>query len=236
MTYSKEQVDALLEISEDGIWLIKGETHLNVWCRETHRLDHDQNLLPQVLPYIRPGTVVIDVGAFIGDHTIAYLKQTGPDGMVVAYEPHPVSFECLSRNCPQAVNIQSAVGQAVGKTFLNPEEGNVGASWTSPEGSLEVNMTTLDHDLSHLLTPLGRHPVSFIKIDVEGREIEVLIGATNIISQYHPAILFELNKDPLERAGHSKMEIIQFLNEFGYRTEIVSGGGWDFGCADILCL
>ena len=70
----------------------------NCICRfveQSGRLDHDQNMLPIVLSYIPIGGVVIDVGAFIGDHTIAYLNKVRENGMVYAFEPYINAFECL---------------------------------------------------------------------------------------------------------------------------------------------
>ncbi len=232
-----DNIDDLLEQSEEGVWLIKNETHLNKWVRESKRLDHDRGLVPLAQSHIVRGTIAIDVGAFIGDHAIAYLESVGPDGLCVAYEPHPVSCECLRRNCPRAVTFQCAVGDKVGPTLLTPLLDNVGMSFTGPEGKLEVNLTTLDHDFSQILEPLAWKPVSFIKIDVEGREIEVLRGATKLITQYRPVIIFEINKTCMARAAHTNLELIQFMAEHGYITEVIPRGfNWDSEMADILCV
>lgn len=61
-----------LRTTRMGHWIIDGDTHISKWVEETGRLGHDQDLLPRILKLIRPGDVVVDVGAFIGDHTFDY--------------------------------------------------------------------------------------------------------------------------------------------------------------------
>src|ERR1700676_3108442 len=63
------------------------------------RLDWDRSLLDFILPYIHPGDVVVDAGASIGDHTIAFKEAVSPDGIVIAYEPNPIAYTCLMYNC-----------------------------------------------------------------------------------------------------------------------------------------
>ena len=56
-----------------------------------------------LLGLITPGDTVLDVGAYIGTHTLAFAKQVGVGGEVYAFEPQPLSFEVLKRNIGQNV-------------------------------------------------------------------------------------------------------------------------------------
>ena len=229
--------ECLLEQTPEEIWVIKGESHLNKWVRETGRLDHDLGL-PEITKYITLNSVVIDVGANIGDHTIAYLRATGPNGIVIAYEPHPLACECLRRNCPEALAFQCAVGEEIGQANFFPEPFNVGASYLSKSGNTVVNMTTLDSDFSKILSPLQWKNVSLIKIDVEGSEIEVLRGGERLISQYRPVLVVEVNAATLKRRGHYHQQIRAFMELHNYRVVFMPPeSSWEHEPQmDILCL
>jgi FkbM family methyltransferase len=220
----------MIEVTPEGYWVVVGETHLNAWVRETCRLDHDGYLIPIAKSYIKRGSVVIDVGANIGSHTIAYLDATGPEGKVFGYEPHPESFACLILNCPEAVTRQCAIGAFNGVANLTMADGNLGASFLSAEG-VEVPITTLDTESSHY----PYLPVSFIKIDVEGCEPEVLIGAEELIRKHRPVMMLEINNSALQRRGHSHMDIFSFMNKYSYKAEFFPPqGGWDYPQCDAV--
>jgi tRNA G37 N-methylase Trm5 len=78
--------------------VIASDTHIGRWIEETGRLDHDQYLLPKIVPLIPEGGTVVDAGALYGDHTLAYAKAVGPYGEVFAFEPNPQSYTCLKKN------------------------------------------------------------------------------------------------------------------------------------------
>ena len=155
-----------LHQTPQGVWTIKGDTHFSKWAWESGRLDHDVGFTHLVASYITPDSVAIDVGANIGSHTIAYLRKGGVDGTVLAYEPNPLPFECLKRNCPTAICRPLAVGERIGMEHLRQCDENVGMSHLSQSG-IEVEMTTLDHDVLQNLQMSWKR-VSLIKIDVEG--------------------------------------------------------------------
>ena len=235
-TTSKE-IDDQIELTPEGISVLKFETHMNKWVRDCHRLDHDQFLIPFACQYIKPGTVVIDVGAFIGDHTIAYLRAAGADGIVCAYEMNPVAFECLKRNCPKALHFNCAVGDKCGRVSYHLEPGNFGASHLSEHGEKETIITTLDHDFRELLDPLGWKTVSLIKIDVEGTEVQVLKGADKLITKYRPHLLIEINHLRLKSMGYSHLDVCTFLSNHDYRVQFVPDHAtWDTEQFDILAI
>jgi FkbM family methyltransferase len=230
--------DEILQTPE-GWWVLKVDTHLSRWIEQTHRLDHDQYVLQKLRPYIKPATVVYDLGAALGDHTIFYLDVVGPNGKVIAFEPHPVQFECLRRNCPRALCYPYAVGEAEDEVYLFHQPDIIAGSrlidpalqWPMSK----VSRVRLDQNLT-----MG--PVSFLKIDIEGCEPEALRGARAIISQYRPTIWMEVNPVALERQGHSANELRDLVeNELGYRVaefypEGADWNGWKEQQCDILCV
>jgi FkbM family methyltransferase len=216
----------------EGWWVMKHDTHFSRWVEQARRLDHDQPVLQKLVPYIKPGTVVYDLGAALGDHTIFYLNLVGPKGIVVAIEPHPVQFECLKRNCPTAYCIPHCVGEANGEVWLFHEPDCIGGSRVI-DPSRQWPMTlhrriTIDKDCA-----LGGQ-VSFMKIDIEGCEPEALRGARNTIMHHRPVIWLEINPIALERQNHSTAELQHVLeDELEYRVAefYPPGGGWN-GCGN----
>jgi FkbM family methyltransferase len=213
--------------TKEGWWVLKNDTHLSRWVEQAQRLDHDRPVLDIIEPHIKPGSTVIDVGAAIGDHTIAYLKKVGRSGTVIAIEPHPYQYECLIRNCPQSINYRYALGEKYETVFLFMQPDIVaGSRLIDPElqwPGLYVEKFPLD------ALGFNRGEVSLIKIDVEGCEPEVLRGGRQTIRAGRPVIWLEINPTALGRQGHSVEEIQAFLTEENYTVARAypDGASWD---------
>ena len=80
-----------------------------------------------------------------------------------------------------------------------------------------VRMTTLDA----VVKEVGLRKVNFIKIDVEGYEMNVLKGSVEILQKYHPILLMEIDNIWLARYGSSYDEILSFLSPLGYKQVIL---------------
>lgn len=210
---------------DNGICVIEGDTHISFWVEQSGRLDHDQYALPIILNHIKTGDVVVDAGAFIGDHTIAYLRTVGESGKVLAFEPNPKAYECLIRNCPMAHCFNSGLGDK--EEFITIEQSeNAGASHLSSNTNGSISVVTLD---SYSLKRLD-----FFKIDVEGYELKALKGARETISQHKPKMWIEINKSALAKQNTKQEDIFGFLSEFGYKIDAYPDFSQDQ--YDILCV
>jgi FkbM family methyltransferase len=213
-----------MKILPNGITVLEGDTHISSWVESEGRLDHDQYSLPIILEHIKEGDVVVDAGAFIGDHTIAYLEKAGESGVVIAFEPNPKAFQCLIHNCPKAKAFNYGLCSHSGEAFLELCE-NVGASSIGEAGEA-IKLMCLDE--------LNLDRLDFIKLDVEGYELRALRGGEGLIDTHRPKMWIEINRGALEKHGASAREIFTFLLDYGYEIKSYPDDGGDQ--YDILCL
>lgn len=172
------------------------------------------NLLKE---YIGPGTVVIDVGAFVGFFSIRFAQWISAPGRVIAIEPEPQN----------SAHLRGAVIQA--KLDHKVECVQAAAADESGELRLKLNAACpVDHRLSHdgipvasitidgLLASRGWPPVSFIKIDVQGAEAKVIAGAQRTLARFRPALLVEVSDATLRSFGSSAEELLATLAGMNY--------------------
>ena len=206
---------------------IEGDTHIGKWAIEAGRLDHDQNMLPLLKPYIPKGGVVVDAGAFIGDHTVYYARCVGPSGHVHAFEPNLAAFECLHYNT-------NGLPVTVYHAGLSDKDGAAGIA------------TAMNAGASHLkdgkgckliaLDSLGLDRLDFFKLDVEGFEVMALRGAKDTIARCKPVMLIEVNTAALQRQGYEPLHIFAQLHMHGYqwrnvyRAQPIAGEQFDILC------
>jgi FkbM family methyltransferase len=149
-------------------------------------------LLRQLL---KPGNVVIDVGANIGTHTLSMAAMVQPNGFVFSLEPQRITFEFLSANIllNNLINVfplHAAAGDKPGEILVPVVDPNI----TSNAGSFAIEGHKFGDDVRVItLDSLSLAQCNLIKVDVEGMEIKVLEGARQIIKQHRPILLIENN-------------------------------------------
>jgi FkbM family methyltransferase len=161
---------------------------------------------------VRPGDVVVDVGANIGAHTLQFAQLAGPTGEVHAFEPQRLVFQALCAN--MALNSITnarcypfAVGREPGTIlvpFLEPSTVNNfgGVSLIDRSAGDRTAVTTVD--------ALGLKTCRMIKIDVEGMEREVILGAEETIRRTRPYLYVENDRESKED------DLIQTIAGLGY--------------------
>lgn len=197
--------------TKEGFWIIDGDTHIGKWVRDSKRLDHDQNSLPVLKAYVRKGDYVMDVGANIGDHTIAYAEWVGSEGHVIACECNREAIECLVGNTKHIKNVEifpHAIYSSECTLYFEEQE-NTGASFvTEMIKGQPVQAYTIDGMFLNRL--------DYLKIDAEGCETEILKGAESTIRSLKPIIVMEVNTSALIRAESSEEELLNLLRDFKY--------------------
>ena len=189
---------------------------------------YETGIWKKVMEQVLPGDTVADVGAFFGFYTFAFAKRVGRAGKVVAFEPDPHNAAFLRsivkryKVSRQPQIIVSAVGQAKGVSKFDAQ----GASTSGiiikgiPKGEArEVECVSLDEFFAN-------EKLDIIKIDVEGYEEKVLLGAKNILmrkSGYPRAIFIEAHPYAWNNYGTTDKAIIAILRDAGYRVQNANG-------------
>jgi FkbM family methyltransferase len=202
-----------MKITKEGFAIIEGDECISKWVESEGRLDHDQSALPILLRYIKSGDTVIDAGAFIGDHTIAYAKKVGGLGKVIAFEPNPTTFECLEYNLKEFDNCElrnEGLSDSAGKLSLTDVPTNAGMSYAEKTDKKKgIKCVTIDS--------LYLDRLDFIKVDCEGFEHKILKGAEETIKKFKPVMVLEINNYALIRNHTTDNDLYIYLNELGYR-------------------
>ncbi|MFC1955010.1 FkbM family methyltransferase [Chloroflexota bacterium] len=159
-----------------------------------------QTELDLLLGFLQVGDTVVDIGAFIGTHALAFAQQVGPEGNVYAFEPHPKGFELLNRNVIQnsLSNVKIfnvVVSDCAG--FVSVDAANFTASDNLGKFSLSSNLLSTPVDFSNVtieLTTLDSYHMDrcdLIKVDVEGMEYNVLKGSIETLRHCRPLVFAE---------------------------------------------
>lgn len=128
-------------------------------------------------PHVRPGMVAFDVGANIGYLSLYLRSRIGPDGQLHCFEPEPENFAELDanlrrNNLDNCHAVQAAVGAGEGTQPLVP--------------GVTVPVVTLDG----FIAKHGVPRVDFVRIDVQGGELDVLQGMKAVLSRRDKPILY----------------------------------------------
>jgi len=144
---------------------------------------------------VKPGHLVLDVGAYIGTHTLSFAKMVQSDGFVFAFEPQRIAYEFLCANVVlnNLINvfpIHAAVSNSSGEIkvpIINPSNPSNTAAFQISGYSMGDTVRQLTIDSLNLAR------CNLIKIDVEGMESNVIAGAKNTLQQFRPVLFVENN-------------------------------------------
>lgn len=179
----------------------------------------ERSALEALNTFLPKNGVFVDVGANIGLFTVAAAKHLSPRGRVVAFEPGHRARQLLDTNLRRH-NVTTNVevrSEAAGEThstqaFLEYENTQVSGLGPAPDVFTPGRVVS-DSDVR--VVPLSEAiagPVNMVKIDVEGFEIEVLRGATDLIERSPDlVILFEVNPTALTASGRTIEELVELF-------------------------
>jgi FkbM family methyltransferase len=182
----------------------------------------------QYLRILKPGDVVVDVGANIGAHTLPMARAVGNGGRVIAVEPTDYAFGKLTSNAalnPELRNRITAVqAMLVDKPSDEPAP-TIYSSWPLEKsgdvhpghgGKLQTSTGAQVTTLDDVVKKLGLDRIDMMKIDIDGYECTMLRGALETLGRFKPVLVMEISPYVLDEHGGSIEELASTLADLGY--------------------
>lgn len=167
-----------------------------------------------IYAYSSADKLVVDCGANVGLFT-KHALEAGADH-VIAFEPSPGNAECFCFNLEQELKagkitlIRKGLFDKTGEVrFFTPEKDPF-AHQVSDEGDTSIPVTTLDAALKEL----GVERVDFVKMDIEGSELQAISGATDVLTRMRPRIA--IATEHTEDYYANSERVIRKMETFGY--------------------
>lgn len=188
--------------------------------------EYEAHLRPIFQTFLTSGAVAVDVGANVGAHTLTLAELVGKDGRIFAFEPNPAIRRRLERNLElnhftQVTVHDCALGDTEGSMSLRvPAAGSDEASnpglaslvaLDTPHDLVEVAVCRLDDLLDGSIERLD-----LLKVDVQGFEMSVFRGMTDVLQRFRPVIVFEYEKWAWDKAGDSLDCALEFFAGHSY--------------------
>jgi len=191
----------------------------------------DKEIVSVAQTYVKPGTVALDVGANFGQMSILFSNIVGDKGKVYAFDADDFVFEILTKNIAangregRIVPVFGAVHNVPNQTLYFPVQdferfptyGSYGIDYTGGNTGRPVPTLTIDS--------LGiAEPISFMKVDVQGGDLQAMQGATKTIEKNKMPIVFEYEYQFEAEYKLSFQAYVDFVAQIGYRFESVING------------
>lgn len=182
---------------------------------------------------VRVGDVCLDVGAAGGAHLLVMARRVGDSGRVLGVEPRPSSLRALRRLVNvlgvadrvrlAAVALADQAGAQRLRVPVIPTRAHFRGSTTAPEEAaafaalpareIEVPTTTLDE----LLAAEGIDRLDVLKCDVEGAELLVLAGASDVLDRLRPVVILEADDEHQRRFDATAQDVLDAVTAHDYR-------------------
>lgn len=164
-------------------------------------------------------SVIMDVGAFVGEITARY-HNLFPDAAIYAIEPYPKSFSQLKARFANEQKIQMysvAASDQAGLTQFYvgylPNNNSLLPQKNLQKPTIDIETVTLDG----LAKKLSLNHIDILKIDTEGGEFKVLMGAQKLLSTMDIDLISAEVRFQMSYIGEALFpEVVMLLNEHGY--------------------
>ena len=180
--------------------------------------------------YIKPGDTVLDIGANFGQMSILFSNMVGEKGKVHSFDADDWVFEIFNKNI--AANNKTgkiiphfgAIHNVAGETLIFPDQdfkefasyGSYGIDYNAKNGRT-VKTITIDS--------LGiEEPIHFIKIDIQGGDLQGMQGAIKTIEKNRMPILFEYEYNFEEKYNLCFQDYVDFVQSINYKFHKVVNG------------
>ena len=189
---------------------------------------NDEQEINLVKKFIKSGTDSIDVGVYRGVYSYEMSKYSEK---VHSFEPNPIIFKYINKNLKKfiknihlynfalsnqnkTINLKIPIRNSNSNKEIFEEYYEMGKATIHNENNFE-NYENFEIQTKKIDEFSFDNKISFIKIDVEGHELEVIEGAKNTIKRDKPILLVEIEKQYTKK---EVAESINFINSLGYKS------------------
>lgn len=213
---------------------------------------HERETTAQIDRLVKPGMVVLDIGAHVGYYARRCARLVGESGRVIAFEPHPRTFKTLSENVAGAPNVtplQLAVAEDEGsaelydylmmsasgslhydESLLDLQKSQVGDADIAPRIANDFpveKFTVRTRPVDAVLAEMGIQRADVVKMDIEGAEMSALRGMQTIIANSPGlALIMEYNPQALKAFGCDPEGAISEVRAMGFaQVQVIETNG-----------
>lgn len=207
------------------------------WQKKIMSGNYDGFLFKKISALKPDGKVIYDIGAHIGFHSLYFSRLVGSKGIIVSLEPNKANFERLLMNIkgnsevtnivkPFNIAASDTSGEMKFTTNDNIESGRSTGGFldnSDPHWNREVfrqkgfsDTTVRTMPVDDMSKSLNIPEPDIMKIDVEGAEYSVLVGARQMILRKKPVIFVEIHSIA------AMFDVTRFLQEVSYKTELIN--------------
>lgn len=216
---------------------LRGRARLTWWAHLFKALarQHHTELIPILRPVLPPDGIVFDVGAHAGQMAKLFALMA-PKGHVYAFEPGAYALSILRPMVRMKgrgrISIDPiAFGAAPGTLMLSTpikKSGSLGFGLShlgeGGEGGKVFRHEVAVETVDRLVASKELKRLDLIKADIEGWEMQLLLGATETLTRLRPVVFVEAVDFYLSRAGDSRAALWSFMRERGYRPHRLERG------------
>lgn len=237
------------------LWRLQAGKYVDDILRSNKFFEPDSIKL--IEEFVKPGAVVLDIGANFGYYSLMLSRLVGNEGKIVAFEPTEHYRERLIWHI-KSNNIHNVRIEGTGLSDKNETieisigECSATLHWIDnhePRLKESIKLVKLDDWWKGYIEEGNADKLDFIKIDIDGHEPNFIRGATSIIEKHRPMILTEVNQDNLFQTGTTAWDFADMLENLGYilcdektgepfegrREYLLKAGNFSYS-ANILCV
>jgi len=200
----------------------------------------DEEEIVELKTFLSEGDMAIDIGAHIGDSTLPIALACGSEGLVLAFEPNPVTFQILAINSSYNLRKTNIIAYPFAVTELDKSLlFDYGDPWLANGGD-HTGQSKWSHGSAFTIPVQGKNilplldekyadslaRLRYIKIDVEGNDYSVIRALTPLIEKYRPYIKMELS---WTTSDDDRTSAWKYFQDSKYEVRIVSGRKTLFG-------
>jgi FkbM family methyltransferase len=194
--------------------------------------EYEKDNIEKCLSFLQPGSVFFDIGANIGIYSLSAARL---GSRVFAFEPNPRVFPDLQNNIQlnNGLKIETfncACSEMDGEVSFTIAVDSAYSSLHATAYNSEIwefrqaeQVTVPSKKADTLVNELNIDTVDLCKIDVEGGELNVLLGMQKTLEQQRvKALQVEINEDTCQGSGYQRQDIVNLLNKYGYLMDYTS--------------